>query len=163
MLEGDGRLELPMSALPEAEPPALLLWPLSLTHVEQPHFSLAAPMQALVSVMVSFTAPEVLSSSNPKRDGVVKPQPCVLGSFLAAPWLLLRGLAKGARWKGMRLSSSLRLSPPASLFWADLAKEVPLWAGSVEKVLGQLRLSSLDKDLDQTSFLSNFSASEVSF
>lgn len=98
MLEGDGGLELLMSALPEAECPALLLQPLSLTHIKQPHFSLVAPTQALVSVMVSFTAPEVLSSSHPKRDGVVKPQPCTLGSSWAAPWLLLRGLAKGARW-----------------------------------------------------------------
>lgn len=100
MLEGDGGLELPTSALPEAEPPTLLLRPLSLAHIEQPHFSLAAPTQALVSVMVSFTAPEVLSSSNLKRDGAVKLQPCVLGSSLAAPWLLLRGLAKGAGWNG---------------------------------------------------------------
>lgn len=87
----------------------------------------------------------------------------MLGSFLATPWLLLRGLAKGVRWKGARLSSSLRLFPPTSLLCEDLGKEVPLWAGSVEEVLGQLRFSSLAKDLDQISFLSNFSASEVSF
>lgn len=74
-----------MSALPEAEPPALLLQPLSVTHIEQPHFTLVTPTQALVSVMVSFTAPEVLSSSDCKRDGVAKPLSCMLGSSLAAP------------------------------------------------------------------------------
>lgn len=57
-------------------------------------------MQALFSAMVSFTTPELLSLNGPKRDNVVKLQPCALGSSLAAPWLLLCGLAKGARWKG---------------------------------------------------------------
>ena len=98
MLEGDGGLELPTSALPETEPPALLWQPL--TRVELPPFSLVAPSLVLVSMMVSFTAPEVLSSSDPEKDCVGKLQPCVLGGSLAAPWLLLRGLAKGAGWSG---------------------------------------------------------------
>lgn len=46
-----------------------------------------------------------------------------------------------------------------SLLWITLAKQVPLWVGSVKEVLGQLGLSSLAKDLDQI-FFSNLSESE---
>lgn len=107
-------------------------------------------MQVLVSAMVSFTAPEVLSSGCPKSGSVVELQPCMLGSSSAAAWLCYVALLKvqgGMR----RLSSSLRLSPPTSSLWAILAKQVSLWAGRVEEVLRQLGLSSLAEDLDQTS------------
>lgn len=49
-----------------------------------------------------------------------------------------------------------------SLLWTTFAKQVPVWPGSVKEVLGQLGLSSLAKDVDQT-FFSNLSESEMSF
>lgn len=70
----------------------------------------------------------------------------------AAPWQLgscCVALPQGPGGMG-GLPGTLRLSPAPGLLWANTAGPAPSGAGSVEADFGQLCLSFLAEDLDQT-------------